>query len=141
MPHTPKTVVVRLAVDLKTLQIDPVARGIDVVVSGHSHVPKIDTAGDVLYLNPGSAGRHRFRPSRLRRSTFRRTACDSSFTIPASGHADSEVFTLGVEIINSWGPDDAVIPAVAGAERLQAGISRAAYCPQRRAERIAGSSG
>src|SRR5438445_5299820 len=33
--------------DLKTLQIDPVALGIDVVVSGHSHVPKIDTVGGV----------------------------------------------------------------------------------------------
>jgi putative phosphoesterase len=47
--------------DLKMLQIDPVALGIDVVVSGHSHVPKIDTVGGVLYLNPGSAGRRRFK--------------------------------------------------------------------------------
>jgi uncharacterized protein len=47
--------------DLKTLRIDPVALGIDVVVSGHSHVPKIDTVDGVLYLNPGSAGRRRFR--------------------------------------------------------------------------------
>jgi uncharacterized protein len=47
--------------DLKTLQIDPVALGIDVIVSGHSHAPKIETAGGVLYLNPGSAGRRRFR--------------------------------------------------------------------------------
>jgi calcineurin-like phosphoesterase family protein len=63
----PETEVVRLAGkaiyvlhDLKTLQINPIARGIDVVVSGHSHVPKIDTADGVLYLNPGSAGRRRF---------------------------------------------------------------------------------
>jgi predicted phosphodiesterase len=47
--------------DLKTLQIDPAALGIDVVVSGPSHVPKIDTVGGVLYLNPGSAGRRRFK--------------------------------------------------------------------------------
>jgi uncharacterized protein len=47
--------------DLKTLRIDPVALGIDVVVSGHSHVPRIDTLGGVFYLNPGSAGRRRFR--------------------------------------------------------------------------------
>jgi uncharacterized protein len=47
--------------DLKTLQVDPVALGIDVIVSGHSHVPKIEMAGGVLYLNPGSAGRRRFR--------------------------------------------------------------------------------
>ena len=46
--------------DLKALQIDPITRGIDIVVSGHSHVPKIDTADGVLYLNPGSAGRRRF---------------------------------------------------------------------------------
>ena len=47
--------------DLKTLRIDPIALGIDIIVSGHSHIPKIDTVGGVLYLNPGSAGRRRFR--------------------------------------------------------------------------------
>ena len=64
----PETELVRLAGrsiyilhDLKTLQIDPIARDIDVVVSGHSHVPKSDTTDGVLYLNPGSAGRRRFR--------------------------------------------------------------------------------
>jgi uncharacterized protein len=64
----PETEVVRLAGkslyvlhDLKTLQIDPIACGIDVVVSGHSHVPMIATVDGVLYLNPGSAGRRRFR--------------------------------------------------------------------------------
>ena len=46
--------------DLKTLQVDPGA-GIDVIISGHSHVPKIDTVGGVLYLNPGSAGPRRFK--------------------------------------------------------------------------------
>jgi uncharacterized protein len=45
--------------DLKTLQADPGAK-IDVIVSGHSHVPKVETVGGVLYLNPGSAGRRRF---------------------------------------------------------------------------------
>jgi uncharacterized protein len=44
--------------DLKTLQADP---GVDVIISGHSHVPKIDTVGGVLYLNPGSAGPRRFK--------------------------------------------------------------------------------
>src|SRR3954447_7220216 len=63
----PETKLVRLAGksiwvlhDLKTLQVDPGA-GIDVIVSGHTHVPKIDTVGGVLYLNPGSAGRRRFK--------------------------------------------------------------------------------
>jgi uncharacterized protein len=46
--------------DLKTLQADPGA-GIDVIVSGHSHVPRIATVGGILYLNPGSAGRRRFK--------------------------------------------------------------------------------
>jgi uncharacterized protein len=46
--------------DLNTLQVDPVAEGIDVIVSGHSHVPKINTVDGVLYVNPGSAGRRRF---------------------------------------------------------------------------------
>ena len=45
--------------DLKTLQADSDA-GIDVIVSGHSHVPKVETVGGILYLNPGSAGRRRF---------------------------------------------------------------------------------
>jgi putative phosphoesterase len=47
--------------DLNTLQVDPVAEGIDVIVSGHSHVPKINTVDGLLYLNPGSAGRRRFK--------------------------------------------------------------------------------
>jgi uncharacterized protein len=46
--------------DLKTLDID--ARpSIDVIISGHSHVPKIERIGGILYLNPGSAGPRRFK--------------------------------------------------------------------------------
>jgi putative phosphoesterase len=63
----PDTKLVRLAGkaiyvlhDLKTLQVD-LGAGIDVIVSGHSHVPKIDTVGGILYLNPGSAGPRRFK--------------------------------------------------------------------------------
>jgi len=47
--------------DLQALRVDPIALSIDVVVSGHSHVPKVEMVGAVLYLNPGSAGRRRFR--------------------------------------------------------------------------------
>jgi putative phosphoesterase len=47
--------------DRKSLRLDPAARGIDVVVSGHSHVPNIETVDGVLYLNPGSAGPRRFK--------------------------------------------------------------------------------
>ena len=46
--------------NVKELALDPAAAAIDVVVSGHSHRPKIETVGGVLYLNPGSAGPRRF---------------------------------------------------------------------------------
>jgi putative phosphoesterase len=46
--------------NLNELDLDPAAAGIDVVVSGHSHRPRIETVGGVLYLNPGSAGPRRF---------------------------------------------------------------------------------
>lgn len=45
--------------DLMTMDFDPAA-GMDVVVSGHSHVPKVEYRGRVLYINPGSAGPRRF---------------------------------------------------------------------------------
>ncbi len=43
--------------DLKTLGPDVRA---DVVVTGHSHKPLIETRDGVLYVNPGSAGPRRF---------------------------------------------------------------------------------
>ena len=46
--------------DIKTLQLDPVSSRVDVIVCGHSHRPRIETIGGVLYLNPGSAGPRRF---------------------------------------------------------------------------------
>jgi putative phosphoesterase len=46
--------------DVKELDIDPAARGVRVVVSGHSHRPASSERGGVLYINPGSAGRRRF---------------------------------------------------------------------------------
>jgi uncharacterized protein len=42
------------------LDINPVAAGVAVVVSGHSHKPSVETKGGVMYLNPGSAGPRRF---------------------------------------------------------------------------------
>jgi putative phosphoesterase len=47
--------------DLAQLDIDPVAAGVRVVVSGHSHRPRAEERGGVLYLNPGSAGPRRFK--------------------------------------------------------------------------------
>lgn len=47
--------------DVGDLDLDPTAAGIAVVVSGHSHQPKIESRGGVVYLNPGSAGPRRFK--------------------------------------------------------------------------------
>jgi uncharacterized protein len=47
--------------DIHELNFDPALRGIQVVISGHSHRSRIETVGDVLYLNPGSAGPRRFK--------------------------------------------------------------------------------
>lgn len=47
--------------DLKELDLDPRAHGIDVVVAGHSHRARLETREGVLYLNPGSAGPRRFK--------------------------------------------------------------------------------
>ncbi|MEM9120583.1 MAG: metallophosphoesterase family protein [Cyanobacteria bacterium P01_F01_bin.56] len=47
--------------NLKALDLDPKAAGFQVVVSGHSHQPKIEEKDGTLYLNPGSAGPRRFK--------------------------------------------------------------------------------
>ncbi|MBP7775813.1 MAG: metallophosphoesterase family protein [Acidobacteria bacterium] len=63
----PMTEVVRLGAldvymlhDLSTLDLDPAAAGLAAVISGHSHQPRADWKGGILYLNPGSAGPRRF---------------------------------------------------------------------------------
>jgi putative phosphoesterase len=47
--------------DLSKLDLKPAAAGFQVVISGHSHVPKNETRAGVLYFNPGSAGPRRFK--------------------------------------------------------------------------------
>jgi hypothetical protein len=49
--------------DINALDLDPVAAGFNAVISGHSHVPKIEEQNGVLFLNPGSAGPKRPRYS------------------------------------------------------------------------------
>lgn len=46
--------------DLGSLDLDPVAAGFRVVISGHSHRPSVRELGGVLFINPGSAGPRRF---------------------------------------------------------------------------------
>ncbi len=46
--------------DLADLAPDLDGAAVDVVVTGHSHRPKIERRGGVLYVNPGSAGPVRF---------------------------------------------------------------------------------
>lgn len=46
--------------DLSHLDIDPGAAGLQLVLYGHSHVPKDETRDGVRYVNPGSCGPRRF---------------------------------------------------------------------------------
>ena len=47
--------------DLAELAVDPEAAGYAAVLSGHSHRPRVETRGGVLFVNPGSAGPRRFK--------------------------------------------------------------------------------
>jgi predicted phosphodiesterase len=63
--------------DRGALDLDPVAAGIAVVVSGHSHHPAIQWHKGVLFFNPGSAGPRRFStPVSLGFLTFSETAIE-----------------------------------------------------------------
>jgi hypothetical protein len=46
--------------DVNALDLDPVAAGLQIVVSGHSHKFGRSERSGVLYINPGSAGPRRF---------------------------------------------------------------------------------
>jgi uncharacterized protein len=47
--------------DLAQITIDPATAGVRVVISGHSHKPRIEERAGVLFVNPGSAGPRRFK--------------------------------------------------------------------------------
>lgn len=47
--------------DLAALNLAPEAEPVDLVLSGHSHAPRVEERDGVLYVNPGSAGPRRFR--------------------------------------------------------------------------------
>ncbi len=46
--------------DLNQLDIEPASAGVQAVITGHSHKPKIFERDGVSYLNPGSCGPRRF---------------------------------------------------------------------------------
>lgn len=54
-------VAIHVVHDIADLRIDPRREGIDVVVTGHSHKPSVQTRHGVLFVNPGSAGPRRFK--------------------------------------------------------------------------------
>jgi len=41
---------------LGEMDIDPASASIDIVITGHTHMPKIDWKNGILFFNPGSAG-------------------------------------------------------------------------------------
>ena len=57
---TVKNVFIHVIHDLDELRHNPQAAGFQVVVSGHSHRPRIVRREGILFVNPGSAGPHRF---------------------------------------------------------------------------------
>lgn len=65
LPETARVTVAGITLyvvhDVKAIEVDPRSSGVRVVVSGHSHKPRIADTSGVLYLNPGSAGPRRFR--------------------------------------------------------------------------------
>ncbi len=56
-PEGPVAYVLHIA---EELALDPEAAGIDVIVTGHTHLPHVEERDGVLWLNPGSAGPQRF---------------------------------------------------------------------------------
>jgi uncharacterized protein len=46
--------------DVKDIDVNLSAAGVQIVIAGHSHRPLIETRDGILFINPGSAGRRRF---------------------------------------------------------------------------------
>jgi putative phosphoesterase len=64
--------------DLNEIDLDPSAAGFAAVLSGHSHRPRVERRGGVLFVNPGSAGPRRFTlPIALARLIVKGDSCDA----------------------------------------------------------------
>ena len=65
IPITQSVVLAGVAIfvihDVKTLRADSLPPHTRVVVAGHSHKPMSEERNGILYVNPGSAGRRRFK--------------------------------------------------------------------------------
>ncbi len=66
--------------DVHDLDLDPVAAGFQIVISGHSHKPGQMLHKGVLFLNPGSAGPRRFDlPVSIARLDVSQVPCQVAF--------------------------------------------------------------
>lgn len=72
--------------DLAKLDLKPKAAGFQVVIYGHSHIPKQETRDGVLYFNPGSAGPRRFE-----------LPVSIGKLIVSGGNVRGEIVTLAIE--------------------------------------------
>jgi putative phosphoesterase len=73
--------------DLELLDLDPVRAEIAMVVSGHSHQPKVTKKRGVLYINPGSIGPRRFRLP----VSFAKVACDGGEFVVELVYLEEEI--------------------------------------------------
>lgn len=78
--------------DIQELDLDPVAAGIQIVVSGHSHKPGRTERSGVVYINPGSAGPRRFKlPVTVARLDLAATPFETTFVdISDNGRSGKE---------------------------------------------------
>jgi uncharacterized protein len=66
--------------DVNALDLNPIAAGFHIVVSGHSHKPGKTERNGVLYVNPGSAGPRRFQlPVTVARLKLGHVPCEVEF--------------------------------------------------------------
>jgi putative phosphoesterase len=66
--------------DIHQLDLDPVAAGFGIVVSGHSHKASREERAGVMYVNPGGAGPRRFQlPITVARLDLRKSPWDVEF--------------------------------------------------------------
>ncbi len=72
--------------DLAKLDLKPEAAGFQVVIYGHSHIPKQEARDGVLYFNPGSAGPRRFK-----------LPVSMGKLIISGGNVRGEIVTLAIE--------------------------------------------